>query len=123
LTPKGNPFAQKPKIPQKDRLKCMTRPSVLSPDASKNFNFQGFINLGFLLLVVSNFRLLYDNAKKYGLLWNLVGYVTDYLNYSNSWVMLFTVLSYGVWVFITFLLEKWIASYVVTLFHSLTQEY
>ena len=43
-----------------------SRPSPLSADAEEQ-NFRGFMNLGGLLLVVVNFRMIVENLKKYGL--------------------------------------------------------
>jgi len=39
--------------------------SLLSPDA-KTQNFRGFLNLGFLILLVSNFRLLLETIRNHG---------------------------------------------------------
>ncbi|KAL1650793.1 hypothetical protein SLS58_000912 [Diplodia intermedia] len=45
-----------------------TRPSCLSQDAEKPPSFVGFRNLMFLVLIVSNLRLMIENFRKYGVL-------------------------------------------------------
>jgi len=44
--------------------------SLLSPDA-KTQNFRGFLNLGFLVLLLSNFRLLLENIRAHGFAFQL----------------------------------------------------
>ncbi|KAL1871369.1 hypothetical protein Daus18300_004735 [Diaporthe australafricana] len=46
----------------------ITRPSTLSHDATQTPSFIGFRNLGLIVLIAGNFRLLIENIQKYGVL-------------------------------------------------------
>lgn len=47
---------------------CKSRPSTLSHDASDTPSFLGFRNLGLIVLIAGNLRLVLENIQKYGVL-------------------------------------------------------
>lgn len=49
-------------------LHSQTRPSTLSHDANETPSFLGFRNLGLIVLIAGNLRLLIENIQKYGVL-------------------------------------------------------
>lgn len=49
-------------------LHSKTRPSTLSHDATETPSFLGFRNLGLIVLIAGNLRLLIENIQKYGVL-------------------------------------------------------
>lgn len=60
-----------------------SKPSYLSSE-SKTDNYRGFMNLGLIILITANFRLVVENFMKYGLLIKYVSptdYFTNYRNY------------------------------------------
>ena len=59
-------------------------PSLLSPDA-KTQNYRGFLNLGFLILLVSNFRLLLDTIRSHGfVLTEVIAMIEDFSHFSED---------------------------------------
>lgn len=49
-------------------LHSQSRPSTLSHDATATPSFLGFRNLGLIVLIAGNLRLLIENIQKYGVL-------------------------------------------------------
>jgi len=60
-------------------------PSYLSKESAHNQNYRGFFNLGMIVLVVSNYRLLIEAVRKHGFIWNeLTKLNHDYMKASLS---------------------------------------
>ncbi len=75
-----------PKPNQTNALVSQNRASLLSSDSRTGVSFRGFMNLAITILVVSHFRLMLENIRKYGF---LLGFsaetVTDFLGSPYSW--------------------------------------
>ncbi|PSR94231.1 MBOAT, membrane-bound O-acyltransferase family-domain-containing protein [Coniella lustricola] len=69
--PSGNK-SPKPALSKKYRhiaaIHCASQPSTLSHDAAATPSFLGFRNLGLIVLIAGNLRLLIENIQKYGVL-------------------------------------------------------
>lgn len=63
-----------PKPNQSNVLLSQTRPSLLSSDSRTAISYRGFLNLAITILVVSHFRLMLENIRKYGF---LLGFSAD----------------------------------------------
>jgi diacylglycerol O-acyltransferase-1 len=102
-----------PKPTQRNVLVSQNRPSLLSSDSRTGVSMRGFLNLAITILVVSHFRLMLENIRKYGF---LLGFsaesVTDFLGSPYSWPSVSLVLSYNLWIISAYLIEKGTALYI-----------
>ncbi|XP_078367588.1 diacylglycerol O-acyltransferase 1-like isoform X1 [Oculina patagonica] len=73
-------------------------------------NFKGFLNLGFVLLILSNFRVALDNVLKYGLLIDPVQVTTIFLEDPYRWPSASLVIFSNVFIQVSFFTEKLLAS-------------
>ncbi|KAG2382012.1 hypothetical protein C9374_005804 [Naegleria lovaniensis] len=110
-------------ISQKDRLVCITRPSILSRDSGNQLSYKGFLNLAIIILVVSHLRLVLINFKKYGILLNTHVYIMNFLSApSNGFPVVVMFAAVNIWILLAFGIEKVIAIYIRNKFYHLTRK-
>mmetsp|Transcript_19842 Transcript_19842/g.32543 ORF Transcript_19842/g.32543 Transcript_19842/m.32543 type:complete len:509 (-) Transcript_19842:420-1946(-) len=85
-----------------------TRSSLLSSEASSH-SYRGILNVGIILLVMSNFRLAMDNIHKYGILVDFVK--LSFLLEPRRWPATTATVCLNVFMIISYLLERWAASF------------
>ncbi|PAA48745.1 hypothetical protein BOX15_Mlig000493g7, partial [Macrostomum lignano] len=68
-------------------------------------NFRGLLNLGLILLVVSNFRVALENIIKYGILVDPVRPIEIFLSSPGQWPCICLLLMCNIFIFIAFGLE------------------
>ncbi|XP_078367597.1 diacylglycerol O-acyltransferase 1-like [Oculina patagonica] len=73
-------------------------------------NFKGFLNLGFVLLILSNVRVALDNVLRYGVLIDPIQVKTIFLEDPYRWPSASLAIFLNVFVQITFFTEKLLAS-------------
>jgi len=69
-------FKQKIDYPPSRPMHKAAEPSLLSSEAPRQ-NYRGFLNLGFIILIISNFRLMVDTIRRNGSI------LTHYSNWSD----------------------------------------
>jgi diacylglycerol O-acyltransferase-1 len=77
--------------------------SMLSTE-NETSNYRGFLNLGAIVLVVTNFRLIIENMIKYGILLQLPS--LEYFTDPRSWPCLTAYLLFAIPALLTFYAEK-----------------
>mmetsp|Transcript_25371 Transcript_25371/g.63622 ORF Transcript_25371/g.63622 Transcript_25371/m.63622 type:complete len:465 (+) Transcript_25371:81-1475(+) len=82
----------------------LPRPSLLSSEAFQHVDngYRGFVNLGLLLMILNNFRLVIANLYKYGLLFKPSGVIFEWYR----WPATLICLSFNVFIVGTVLVEK-----------------
>lgn len=79
------------------------RPSYLSSEHTEG-NYRGFINLGIIILVAANFRLMVENFLKYGLLVHVNP--VDFWTNPRNFPCLSACFALPIFIIIAFLIEK-----------------
>jgi hypothetical protein len=83
------------------------RAAPLSPELSEQQNFRGLLNLGGLIIFVTNFRLIVENLLKYGLLLKFDGALwTSW----RAWPCCSTLLAMNAFIVISYCLERYMAA-------------
>jgi diacylglycerol O-acyltransferase-1 len=83
------------------------RAAPLSPELSEQQNFRGLINLGGLIVFVTNFRLIVENLLKYGLLIKFDGALwTSW----RAWPCCSTLIGMNVFILLGYLVERCMAT-------------
>lgn len=75
--------SQKTQFAEK-RTSHHARPSLLSTEA-RGASYRGLLNLGIIVLVLSNFQEIVRNFQKYGILVNPASVVQDVFHDPHSW--------------------------------------
>ncbi|KAL0489204.1 diacylglycerol O-acyltransferase [Acrasis kona] len=106
------PMGSQP-IKQNNVLVSQNRHSLLSSESNEGVTFKGFMNLAITILVVSHFRLMLENIKKYGF---LLGFsydaITNFIGDPYSWPSTSMILSFNLWILSAYACERVAARYL-----------
>lgn len=93
---------------QRNILVSTVRPSILSSEykSTHTVSYQGFINLGILMLVVSHLGLIMENLQKYGVLINTYNNIVEFIGDPSSFPSLSLTVMLQAWVLLSYLVEK-----------------
>lgn len=97
--------------------------SLLSTEAQSP-NYRGFLNLGAIILIVANFRLIIENILKYGLLLNdPLELARDYLSFACIFTYLLNLIPILIIYYTETKLAQSISSSSVRIIHTIVQIY